>query len=181
MTLDLALFIVYAAGAVIGALGLVGSKRLVHGVMWLLVSLVSIGALFLSMGSGFLGALQLFVYGGAITILVLFVLMLSQPSPEAVERPAPATRRTGLLTSAALFAVVATAATGLTTPPAADAPDVARLAETLFTRYLVPFEIAGLLLTIALVGAIVIARPEPIGPPPAEESAANAGVEGDAV
>ncbi len=131
--------------------------------MWLLMTLVAVAALFLLMGSEFLGAMQLFVYGGAITVLVLFVLMLTRPSPESVDAPTPARRAVAAGSTVALFAALAMALWTSHVATAASGPiDTASLAELLFSRYLVPFEIAGLLLTIALIGAVVIAREEPV-------------------
>lgn len=165
MSTSLALFYLYALGCVVGAIGLVAAERLVHAVMWLLLTLVSIAGVFLLMGSTFLAGMQLFVYGGAITILVLFVLMLSRPSPEGVGNPSPASRWVAIATAAALLVglAVSAASTNLA-PTAATAPDIDALADVLFGRFVLPFEIAGLLLTIALIGAIVLARSEPAEP-----------------
>jgi len=159
MTVSLALFYVYALAAVAGAVGLVIARSLVHAVMWLFLTLVSVAALFLLMGSQFLAAMQLFVYGGAITVLVLFVLMVAPPSAESVGRRSPITRWIAIGTSAVFFGmlVFAMGATRYETSAPAQ-PDTAALAELLFSRYMLPFEVAGLLLTIALVGSIVLAR-----------------------
>jgi len=177
MTASVILFYVYALAALAGAIGLVTAKRLVHAVMWLLMTLVAIAALFLLMGSEFLAAMQLFVYGGAITVLVLFVLMLTRPSPEAVSNPTPARRALAAGVTVALFSAVAVA---LSTTPHANvldaATDTATVAELLFSRYLVPFEIAGLLLTIALVGAVVIARESPGGDRARADSTESTGI-----
>ena len=88
------LFYFYAALALAGALGLVASRKLLHGAMSLFVTLVAVGGLYLLLGMEFLAAMQLFVYGGAITILVMFALMLSGPRAEQDDRapriPVPA-------------------------------------------------------------------------------------------
>ncbi len=159
VSLSLVFFYVYAAIAIAGAVGLLRARMLVHAVMSLFVTLLAIAALYLLLGSQFLAAMQLFVYGGAITILVLFVLMLASPSPERIGNPAPAGRWVAAGATLVLFGVLALAmvTARLETSPG-QPPDTAALAELLFSRYVLPFEIAGLLLTIALVGAIVLAR-----------------------
>lgn len=157
------LFYVYAAVAIAGALGLVLAPRLVHAVLSLFATLVSVAAIYLLLGSEFLAAMQLFVYGGAITVLVLFVLMLARPVPE----PISSAKRGIVVVAGALcvafFAVLAfTLGRGEFSVGAGVQMSTANLAELLFSRYVVPFEIAGLALTIALIGAIVLAREDDV-------------------
>lgn len=159
MSVSLALFYAYGLITLAGAVGVVISRRAVHAAIWLFVSMLGVAALFMLMGSQFLAALQLFVYGGAITVLALFVLMLSKPSVEHVESPSTAGPFVAVVTAITLFATVVSAAALSPMPRgtgelAASTP----LAELLFTRYLLPFEVAGLLLTVALVGAVVLVR-----------------------
>lgn len=157
------LFYVYAAVAIAGALGLVLAPRLVHAVMSLFATLVSVAAIYLLIGSEFLAAMQLFVYGGAVTVLVLFVLMLARPAAEPIS-----SARRGLVTTAAglclaLFAMLAlTLGRGGFAVGAAKQLTTAGFAEIIFSRYVVPFEVAGLALTIALIGSIVLAREDDV-------------------
>lgn len=157
------LFYFYAGIAVVGAIGLVTAPRLVHAVMWLLATLAAIAALILLMGSEFLAAMQLFIYGGAVTVLVLFVLMLTRHgSEQQIEEESGASRKStrwlAAATSVALFTILVPVLMGARGTPTPASPSIATLASTLFTSYVVPFEIAGLVLTIALIGAIVLAR-----------------------
>jgi NADH-quinone oxidoreductase subunit J len=155
-------FYLYAAVAVAGAIGLVMAKDLVHAVMSMFATLCAIAALYLVIGSEFLAAMQLFVYGGAITVLVLFVLMLTRRGAE--ERSVEASNRsTGHWIAGALclvlFAVfVNTFMSSEWSIAPSEAHTTASLATILFSRYVLPFEIAGLALTVALIGAIVLAR-----------------------
>lgn len=153
------LFYVYALVAVVGAVGLVTARKLVHAVMFLFATLFSVAALYLLLGSEFLAAMQLFVYGGAVTVLVLFVLMLTRPEPEP-ENLSNRTMRLVAATLSTLFFMLLAVTVGFARFETADLGmhDTASLAEILFSRYVLPFEIAGLVLTIALVGAIVLAR-----------------------
>jgi NADH-quinone oxidoreductase subunit J len=158
------LFYAYAAVAVAGAVGLVAARRLLHGVMSLFATLVAIGGLYLLMGMEFLAAMQLFVYGGAITVLVMFALMLAGPRAETVDMSRRAQRWVAGIV-AGLFALavgfIVGAADWQVVP--AYTHDTASIATILFSRYALPFEIAGLSLTIALIGAVVIARQDDLG------------------
>lgn len=157
------LFYAYAAVAIVGAVGLVTTSRLVHAVMFLFATLFSIAALYLLLGSEFLAAMQLFVYGGAITVLVLFVLMLTRPAPEPDNLGNRAMRLVAAGVTAIFFLVLSvTMAFSRFTLASSKLHDTASLAEILFSRYVLPFEIAGLVLTIALIGAIVLAREDDV-------------------
>lgn len=176
------LFYVYSAIAIAGAVGLVLAPKLVHAVLSLFVTLVAVAAIYLLLGSEFLAAMQLFVYGGAITVLVLFVLMLTRPTPEA----AAVTKRpvlwvAGVLCVAFFALLVANLAGARFAVVANQAQTTSSLAEILFSRYVLPFEVAGLALTIAFIGAILLAReddvmddetaePEPASGPGTEEA-----------
>lgn len=165
MSVSVALFYAYGLIALIGAVGVVVSRRAVHAAIWLFVSMLGVAALFMLMGSQFLAALQLFVYGGAITVLALFVLMLSKPSVEHVGSPSATRPFVAVVTSVALFTTVVSAAALSPMPQGTrELPASTPLAELLFTRYLLPFEVAGLLLTIALVGAVVLVRSHSVRP-----------------
>jgi NADH-quinone oxidoreductase subunit J len=157
------LFYFYAIIAVGGALVLVMAKNLIHGAVGLLATLVAIGALYLLLGSEFLAAMQLFVYGGAITILVMFALMLAGPRVNHEDRPSRVVYWVAGVVCALFFVGVALVLlrTGwIVTTPIVHTTE--SIAEILFSRYVLPFEIAGLSLTIALIGAIVIAREDDV-------------------
>ena len=162
MSVQVVLFYVYAAIAVIGAVWLVTARKLVHAVLGMFATLCSIAALYLVLGSEFLAAMQLFVYGGAITVLVLFVLMLTKRGAEEqrIEDSTSADPRwiAGALCVVLLAVLVYTFAGSEWNLAAAEPQTTASLATILFSRYVLPFEIAGLALTIALIGAIVLAR-----------------------
>jgi len=163
MTVPLALFYVYSLVALSGALGLVLARSLVHAVMSLFATLLAIAAIYLLLGSQFLAAMQLFVYGGAVTVLVLFVLMLTKAEPHTAGTSRAVVRWSAFVLCAVFFAALAIITGGHDWELAASAShDTASLATTLFSRYMLPFEIAGLTLTIALIGAIVLAREDDV-------------------
>jgi NADH:ubiquinone oxidoreductase subunit 6 (subunit J) len=163
VTLHAAFFYLYALVAIAGAIGLVSARQLVHAVMCFFATLVAIAGIFLLLGSEFLAAMQLFVYGGAMTVLVLFALMFtgSRPVPERSARSAvPWLAGAVLLTFFGMLAAALWSAGWAISP--AKPMDVAAIATILFSRLVVPFEIAGLALTIALIGAIILAREDDV-------------------
>jgi len=157
------LFYLYAIIAIAGALALVWAKNLLHGALGLFATIIAIGGLFLLLGSEFLAAMQLFVYGGAITVLIMFALMLAGPRVNHDDRPTRVVYAVAGVVCALFFVGVALVL--LRTNWHLSAPivhDTASIATILFSRYVLPFEIAGLSLTIALIGSIVIAREDDV-------------------
>jgi len=170
------LFYFYAAIALAGAVGLVGAKKLLHGVVSLFATLVAIAGLYLLLGMEFLAAMQLFVYGGAITILVMFSLMLAGPRAEADEESQPRLRWVAGVLCALFFGAIVLVVWRTTWQIAPiHVLNTASIATILFSRYVLPFEIAGLSLTIALIGAVVIARQDDAKSAAKEEASAMAG------
>jgi len=163
MTLELFFFYVYALVAVAGAIGLVAARQLVHAAMSFFATLLAVAALFLLMGSQFLAAMQLFVYGGAMTVLVLFALMFTGASPDGGKQTSRAIRWLGAIVAASFFILLAAAfaSAGWMVSPS-QPMSVEAIATIMFSRLVVPFEIAGLALTIALIGAIVLAREDDV-------------------
>jgi NADH-quinone oxidoreductase subunit J len=175
VTLQAFFFYLYAAIAVAGALGLVLAKKLSHSLMCVFATLVAVAALFLLLDAQFLAAMQLFVYGGAVTILMLFALMLSGEAAEAEQRLKPSVMWTAAVACAAFFAMLVLTVGWAKWPLAPNAPiDTAAIATILFSKYLIPFEIAGLALTVALIGSIVMSREDDASEAPAGEGGGEA-------
>lgn len=157
--MPLVLFYVAGALALGGAVGVVGAKNVVHAALFLLASLMGVAGVYLLVFAEFLALVQVLIYGGAIIIVVLFALMLTRLQ----EFTGPMENRQWPIGAAAalgLFLVLAAAITrsGGRTLLERSGPTIQELGENLFTRWAVPFEIASLLLLVALIGAIVIAR-----------------------
>lgn len=175
MTLQLFFFYMYATVAVAGALGLVLASKLAHAVMSIFATMIAVAALFLLLGSEFLAAMQLFVYGGAVTILMLFALMLNGEAAEIeAGLSASVAWMAGVVCAAFFFMLVLTIGAAEWPLSPAQPMDTATIATILFSKYLVPFEIAGLALTVALIGAIVMSRDGDHAPTPSEESGGEA-------
>ena len=169
---DAAVFVAAAVIVIAGALGVVLSRNPVHAALMLVMTLFGVAVLFVSQQAHFLAAVQVIVYAGAIVVLFLFVIMLlgvdRQEALEADELKGqrPVAIALGIIALAELVILGATAdwSTGnLATGGQADAPgeNIELLARSIFTRYLLAFEITSVLLVIAVVGAVVLARRAP--------------------
>src|SRR5262245_25192294 len=165
MDWGLAVFYFFAALAVVGGVMMITRKNAVHAAIYLVLTFVSIAAIYILMGAEFLFAVQVLVYAGGIMVLFLFVIMLV--NLEEPRRFSGGKLRLAL--SAALtfllFGMLATlfarASQGAVAPGAAqlDEGNLQQVGELLFTKYLVPFEAVSVLLLVAMIGAIVLGRP----------------------
>jgi len=170
--MELAVFATFALLAVVSALVVVFHRNPVYSTLSLVVTLFATAVLFVLLGAPFLGVLQLLLYTGAILVLFLFVIMLLN-----VGRERPAAGRSpgqmwgaaigSLLFAAGLFSFIYAA--GAEPASAKPAPTMKEIAQELFSRYLLPFQIIGVLLLVAVVAATVIAR-RPGGEPPQEDA-----------
>ena len=169
-------FLVTGAICLAGALGVVLFRNPVHNALSLIATLFGVAVLFVAQEAYFLAAIQVIVYAGAIVILFLFVIMLLgvdraeslQREPIVGQRPVAlvaGVALVGLLLTALLSsAAEVTGAPSVMAPLSDGMPDIDRLGRVLFTDYIYAVEITAVLLTIAVVGAVVLARrsPEPI-------------------
>ena len=174
VTPELIVFILASAACIAGALGVVLNSNPVHAALSLVGTLFGIAVLFVAQEANFLAAVQVIVYAGAIVVLFLFVLMLlgvDRAEDLSIEplgggqRIAAGVVGLGILALPLLaFASTGGEATGAPAAAAAtnainkSTPDVAQLGESLFTTYLFAFEVTSVLLVIAVVGAVVLAR-----------------------
>lgn len=161
-TATLVLFWVCAIFAVLGAVGTIASKRPLRAAMALLLNIVSLAGLYLTLTAPLLATIQLLVYAGAIVVLFVFVIMLIGPEEEKV-RPAKAqfARIGGGVMMALVTLLVALNVGGVfseRTRTALEYGTVEGVGMTLFRMGLVPFEVISITLTVAIVGAIAIAR-----------------------
>ena len=164
--LDTALFYSFALLTLLGAILTVSLRNAVHCAIALITSLAGVAGLFLLQKAEFLFAVQIVLYIGGITVLFLFVIMLVNLDQTAKQPryarhwlvPVLAIVGTGALFIG--FLTRGRSALALPAPGvAADAGgNVERLSDLLFREYLVPFEVASLLLLVAIVGSVVMAR-----------------------
>lgn len=163
-------FLVTAAICLAGSLGVVLFRNPVHNALSLIATLFGVAVLFVAQEAYFLAAIQVIVYAGAIVILFLFVIMLLgvdkaeqlQREPILGQRPAAVVAGMAILglTLTALLSSAAevTGGSSVLAPLSDDVPDIDRLGRVLFTDYVFAFEVTAVLLTIAVIGAVVLAR-----------------------
>ena len=153
------LFYVAAALTLGGGLVVVLTRNIVYAALALLVSLMGVAGVFLLAFAEFLALVQVLIYGGAIVIVFLFALMLTRIedfSRLTDHRQWPVAAIVAISTFVLLAAAVAD--TGVRTEPERQGVEFSRLGETLFVDWAVPFEVASLVLLVALIGAVVLVR-----------------------
>ena len=169
MTFDLIIFIVSAGVAVFGATMMIAQRSPVASVMYMILSLVAQAVCYVQLAGLFLGAILVVVYAGAIMVLFLFVIMLlNLRGNEDMGAQAPAVSQFTKLVFGILLTLVLTfivkaapfsgSLTGIVGAESDSFGSVKAVAEMMFTDYLYPFELTGVLLLVAVVGAVVIAR-----------------------
>lgn len=151
-------FALAAAVVLGGGLGVVTARNVAHAAIFLLLALAGVAGVFVLLLAEFLALVQLLIYGGAILIVLLFALMLTRQEEFAQVRDNPQ-RPLALAAGLALLgAIVAALATSRTPTQPLERPGIEAIGNELFTQWAVPFEVASLVLLVALVGAIIIAR-----------------------
>ena len=165
MDAGLAIFYFFAALAVVSGVMMITRKSAVHAAVYLVLTFVSIAAIYILLGAEFLFAVQVLVYAGGIMVLFLFVIMLVN-----LEEPRRFSGgRLRLVTSSVitllLFGMLARLFARTAQGPAAQAVapsgegNLQLVGALLFTDYLLPFEVVSVLLLVAMIGAIVLGRP----------------------
>ena len=164
--MELIVFYLFAAVAVLFSLLVVLFRKAMYSALSLIGCLCSLAAIFYLAGGPFIAAIQVIVYAGAIMVMVLFVIMLT--NPESVFPGAPELRRLPfiILPLAAILAVTLVWIFALV-PSGDNDPgitlfqgDVESIAGALFREYLLPFEVTSILILVAVIGAIVLTRSE---------------------
>ena len=158
VTPSLTLFYLAATLVMAGALGVVLTKNIVYAAFALLASLIGVAGVFLLMFAEFLALVQVLIYGGAIVIVVLFSLMLTRI--QDFERLTDHRQwPLAAVTAIAVFALL-TAGILTTNVRTVDRQSVGldTMGESLFTTWAIPFEVASLVLLVALIGSIVLVR-----------------------
>lgn len=154
------LVLFYVAGALTlgGALAVVMTRNIVYAAFALLAALIGVAGVFLLVFAEFLALVQVLIYGGAIVVVILFALMLTRI--EDFERLSDNRQwPIAALVATAIFGVLVAAivTTGVRTTER-QGVGFAEVGDTLFTKWAVPFEIASLVLLVALIGGIVLVR-----------------------
>lgn len=165
VTPSLILFYVAAVLTLGGALGVVLTRNIVYAAFALLASLFGVAGLFLLAFAEFLALVQVLIYGGAIVIVILFALMLTRIQDferltDNRQWPIAAVVALGVfgLLTAAVLATSTRTRTGEDGEPVRQGVRFEAFGDTLFAQWAVPFEVASLVLLVALIGAVILVR-----------------------
>jgi len=154
-------FYVVAILAVVGGLSMVTAANMVRSALSLVLALASVAIVFLLLSADFLAMVQVLIYVGAIMVLMLFAIMLT---PQQVELPAMAEQGQHVAAGLVAAAIAAISLYAIFShpwnlrPTPLNVPTSNQIGELMMSTYVLPFEIASLLLTAGMIGAIVIAR-----------------------
>ena len=161
--MHLVLFTIFAGLCMAGAINLLLQSHPINSALSLVVVMSSLAVLYLLLGAEFLAAAQVIVYAGAIMVLFTFVVMLLNAGREERTLGSRAAKAVGFPAIVAVLSVIATVilkAPGLS--PVALSDDItstAELSKVLFHELLLPFEVTSVLILIAILGAVALARP----------------------
>jgi NADH-quinone oxidoreductase subunit J len=165
MTAQLAVFFVLAALAVIGAVSLILQKHPIHSALSLIVVMIALAGLYLLLGAEFVAAVQIIVYGGAIMVLFVFVIMLLNAGVEEHTSISKMAGAPGLLLVVALAGFVAATVARSTeniqaTSQTGELASTLGISNMLFKDFVYPFELTSFLILVAVLGATVLAQRE---------------------
>jgi len=166
MSAELVIFFLLAAIAVLGALSLIIQKHPIHSALSLIVVMVALAGLYLLMGAEFVAAVQIIVYGGAIMVLFIFVIMLLNAGEEERTNFSKLATYAGVPIAVAVAGLIAAALLHAGNAAALSAGEPGALTSTkalsnaLFTEFVYPFELTSFLILVAILGAIVLAQRE---------------------
>ncbi len=163
-------FLILAVLTLAGGVAAMTLRRLVHCALCLTVAFAGLAALYLNLGAEFAGLAQLLVYVGAIAILIVFAILLTRGGDDKAEPSFSPAGAAGVVLAAAVFAVLgwAIVTSGIlhqAANPAAPPAPMRSIGLALMQRYVLPLEVIALMLTAAMIGAVILAlrekRPQP--------------------
>jgi NADH-quinone oxidoreductase subunit J len=177
-------FWILGVTALAGGLGMVFARNAVHSALWLALTMLCLGALYMVQQAPFLGFVQIIVYTGAVMMLFLFVLMLvGRDSSDSVVEVLRGQRLAAAIAGIALAvllvgslagALAAVTPVGLGAANTAPGGNVGGIGRLVFTQYLFPFELTSALLITAALGAMVLAHRERVRPKATQRELARA-------
>jgi NADH-quinone oxidoreductase subunit J len=161
--MTLAIFATLAVISIVTALFMVFSKNPVHSVLYLILTFFAIAGQYILLNAQFLAVVHIIVYAGAIMVLFLFVLMLLNLNQDTEPQKSAAWKISAAIAAGLLLITLVGALKGSTIRLASATPNsevglVKNLGYALFTDFVVPFEIAGILFLAAMVGAVLVGK-----------------------
>jgi len=161
-TLDISgvLFFVLAVGVIGAGLAVVTLRNIIHSAVAMMICFGSLAGMYVLLGAPIVAAAQVLIYLGAISVLILFAIMLTQAGDATVPAPYHRQLPVAIVVALAIIGLVGWAVIQTDWAGAAEVTvaGVDALATALFTTYALPFEIISLLLLVAIIGAIYLAR-----------------------
>src|SRR5215213_1546679 len=157
-------FYLFATMTIASAVAVIFARNPVHSVLWLILAFFNAAGLMLLVGAEFIAMLVVIVYVGAVAVLFLFVVMMLDVDFASLRSGFTRNLPFGLLVALVLLAEIIVAVSawkagptlGGRDIPTSATPNIVALGQLLYSRYLFPFEIAGLILLVAMIGAIVL-------------------------
>jgi NADH-quinone oxidoreductase subunit J len=173
MTPDLIVFLVLSLVSISSALGMLFSRNAVYSALFLVLNFITVAVFYLLLGAPFIAMSQITVYAGAVMVLFLFVIMLLgaeslAPLPSALPWQKPLAFFLAVILAVESIYLVFVRARSDSVIAAPDAAvnsmdNLREMAMILFNQFLLPFEVTSILLLVAMVGAIVLAKQEKVG------------------
>ena len=164
MSYEEGIFYFVAAVTVLGSLGVVLARNVIHSALFLILALLAVAGVFILLSAEFLAIVQVLIYGGAVTILILFAMMLTRvrDMPQALDGPQRpfAALAAGAFLGISVLAAVATDWEEVGATDEIHHITIEQIGDVLFRNWAIPFEVASLVLMVALIGAIILARGE---------------------
>lgn len=152
-------FYLFATVLTVSALMVVTARNPVHSVLFLILAFFNAAGLFILLGAEFVALILVIVYVGAVAVLFLFVVMMLDISFAELRKGAAKFVPAGLLVGGVLLAQLIVLVKAWPVPPAPPAPEITNteaIGRILYTDYLLPFQVSGLILLVAMIGAIVL-------------------------
>lgn len=180
--MSLAFFALIAAISIAAAIGVITSRQPVHSALFLLTNFATLAVLYITLDAQFLAAAQVIIYAGGIVILILFVIMLLGSEDIPADESRPWTAWAGIVLGILMLGGIATGTMGAfedaeipttklddgTVTSALEGGVPFDIGMELFTKYLLPFEMTAILILVALLGALLLAR-RPQGDSPLDD------------
>jgi NADH-quinone oxidoreductase subunit J len=164
ITINDGVFVIISGLIILSALGVVFSRNIIHSALFLVLAFLGVAGIFFELDAGFLGLVQILVYAGAISVLIIFAIMLVmnvEAKKTNLPNPSLKTHLWGIYLAALLTIALGASIWNSELPQVkglAVSDAVGSLAELMLGNYVVAFEVAAVLLLLAVVGAIILAR-----------------------
>jgi NADH-quinone oxidoreductase subunit J len=165
MSAPVIIFFILAAIAVFGAVSLIVQRHPIHSALSLILVMVALAGLYLLLGAEFVAAVQIIIYGGAIMVLFIFVIMLLNAGEEERTNFSKLATYGGIPLAVAMTGLIAAAIVSSrsslpTAAPGGELTSTKALSHLLFREFVYPFELTSFLILVAILGAIVLAQRE---------------------